>query len=107
MIHENQAFVANVVVIDLTLKTVATSVISRPANVVAKLSTIAKICKYRWLHKEHYFIPMAMEVHNTTECDIDHFIRDCAHLFHDRWLGDHLSLSFCIQFFRLHVSIAL
>jgi hypothetical protein len=50
---------------------------------------------------------MAMEVHNTTECDIDHFIRDCAHLFHDRWLGDHLSLSFCIQFFRLHVSIAL
>jgi hypothetical protein len=38
--------------------------------------------------------------------DMDHFIRECAHLFHNRSLGDHLSLSFCIQFFKHCVSIA-
>jgi hypothetical protein len=37
---------------------------------------------------------------------MDRFIRECACLFHNRPLGDHLSLSFCIQFFKHHVSIA-
>ncbi len=50
---------------------------------------------------------MAMEVHGALECDMDCFIKECACLFHDRRLGDHLSLSFCIQFFKQHVNIAL
>jgi len=49
---------------------------------------------------------MAMEVHNALGRDMDHFIKECACLFHDRKSGDHLSLSFCIQFFRQHVNIA-
>jgi hypothetical protein len=36
---------------------------------------------------------------------MDHFIKECAHLFHDRQAGGHLSLYFCIQFFKQHVSI--
>ncbi len=32
--------------------------------------------------------------------DMDRFIRECACLFHDRQLGGHLSLFFCIQFFK-------
>jgi hypothetical protein len=38
---------------------------------------------------------------------MDHFIKECARLFHDKRLRDYLFLSFCIQFFRQHVSIAL
>jgi hypothetical protein len=38
---------------------------------------------------------------------MDHFIRECAHLFHDRWSRGHLALFFCIQFFKQHVNIAL
>jgi hypothetical protein len=38
---------------------------------------------------------------------MDHFIKECARLFHNRLLGGHLSLSFYIQFFRQHVNIAL
>jgi hypothetical protein len=49
---------------------------------------------------------MAMEVHGTPEHDMDCFIKECAHLLHDRWLGGHLSLFFCIQFFKHHVNIA-
>jgi hypothetical protein len=49
---------------------------------------------------------MAMEVHGTLGCDMDHFIKECGRFFHDRWLGGHLSLSFCIQFFKQCVSIA-
>ncbi len=67
---------------------------------MAELSTIAEICKYKGLHEGHHFIPMAMEVHSALMCDMDCFIRDCAYLFHDRRLGGHLSLFFCIQFFR-------
>jgi hypothetical protein len=37
--------------------------------------------------------------------EIDHFIKKCVHLFHDRRSRDHLSLSFCIQLFRQCVSI--
>jgi hypothetical protein len=49
---------------------------------------------------------MAMEVHATLGCDMDHFIRECVRLFHDRWSRGHLSLSFCIQFFKWHDNIA-
>jgi hypothetical protein len=38
---------------------------------------------------------------------MDRFMRECAHLFHNRRLRGHLSLSFGIQFFKQHVSIAL
>jgi hypothetical protein len=72
-----------------------------------KLSPITKIRKYRRLHERHHFIPMAMEVHNAPGCDIDCFIKECACLFHDRQSRNHLSLSFCIQFFKQHVSIVL
>jgi hypothetical protein len=48
---------------------------------------------------------MAMEVHNTPRHDMDHFIRECVHLFHDGRSRSHLSLFFFIQFFRLCVNI--
>jgi hypothetical protein len=38
---------------------------------------------------------------------MDCFIKKCAHLFHDRRLGGHLYLFFCIQFFKQRVSISL
>jgi len=60
------------------------SVISRSTSVAAKLSTIAKNFKYRGLHEGHYFISMTMEVHGALKCDMDHFIKECARLFHDR-----------------------
>jgi hypothetical protein len=82
------------------------SVISRPTSAVANLNTIAKIHKYKGLHEGHHFIPMAMGSHDALGWDMDHFIKECAHLFQDRCSGGHLSLSFCIQFFRQHVSIA-
>jgi hypothetical protein len=50
---------------------------------------------------------MAIEEHDTPKHDMNHFIRECARLFHDRWLGDHLSLSFWIQIFKQRVNIAL
>jgi len=37
---------------------------------------------------------------------MDRFIRECARLFHSRQLGNHLSLSFYIQFFKHHVNFA-
>ncbi len=84
MIHEDQVFVVHVVVTDLTQETMVTSVISQLANVVAKLNVITKIHKYRRLHEGHHFILMAMEVHYTPEHDMDYFIKECVHLFHDR-----------------------
>ncbi len=54
---------------------VASSVISRLTGVVAELNTITKICKYKGLHEGHHFIPMAMEVHDAPEYDMDRFIR--------------------------------
>jgi len=30
-----------------------------------------------------------MEVHDVFECDMDCLIKECACLFHDRWLGVH------------------
>ncbi len=48
---------------------------------------------------------MAIEVHDTHRCDMDCLIKECVRLFHNRQLGGHLSLSFCIEFFRQCVSI--
>ncbi len=87
-------------------KTMASSVIIRLIGVPTKLNVVAKIRKYRRLHKGHHFIPMAMEVHSALEYDMDHFIKDYAHLFHDKQSRGHLSLSFCIQFFKHCVNIA-
>jgi hypothetical protein len=73
-----------VVVTDLTQEIGASSVISQPISVVMELNTIVNICKYRRLHEGHHFIPMALEVHNTLGHDMDHFIKECACLFHNR-----------------------
>jgi len=73
-----------VVAIDSTWETVATSVISRLASVVTKLSAIVKICKYRGFHERHHFIPMAMEMHGAHGCDMDHFIKERVCIFHNR-----------------------
>jgi hypothetical protein len=86
---------------------VAMNVISQLIGVIVKLSTIFKIHKYKGIHDMHHFIPMAMEVHGTFNHDMDRFIKECAHLFHDRRLGGHLSWSFYTHFFMQYVSIAL
>jgi hypothetical protein len=77
------------------------SVISRPIGAIVKFSVIVKICKYKRLHEGHHFILIAMEEHGGHECDMGRFIRECAHLFHDRRSKDNLSLFFCIQFFSI------
>jgi hypothetical protein len=46
------------------------------------------------------FILMAMEVHNAPRHDMDRFIKECVHLFHNSQSEGHLFLSFCIQFFK-------
>ncbi len=92
-------------VINLMRKIVASNVINQPTNAVVNLNIITKIHKYRGFHDEHHFIMMAVEVHGALGWDMDHFIREYAHLFQDRCLGNHLSLSFCIHFFRQHVSV--
>jgi hypothetical protein len=84
----------------------ASSVITRPVGATMEFNAIAKICKYRGLHEGHHFILMAMEVHGAPKNDMDRFIRECAHLFHSKQPRGHLSLSFCIQFFKQCVSIA-
>jgi hypothetical protein len=100
MIREDQMFVTNVVVIELIEEVMAMNVISWPTNVVVKLSAIAKIHKYKGFHEGHHFIPMAMEVHDTLGRDMYHFIKVHVRLFHNRQSRGHLSLSFCIQFFK-------
>jgi hypothetical protein len=107
MTRKDQVYVADVVVINSTQKMMALNVISWLVGVVAELSAIPKIRKYRRVHEGHHFILMAMQVHDPLGHDMDRFIRECTHLFHDRWLGGHLSLSFCIQFLREHVNIVL
>ncbi len=64
----------------------ASNVINQLANATAKLNSITKIHKYKYkrLHEEHHFIPMAMEVHGAPKHDMDCFIRECARLFHNR-----------------------
>jgi hypothetical protein len=73
-----------VVVIDLMRKTVASNVIIRPIGVVAKYSANSKICMNKRFHEGHHFILMAMEVHSAPKLDMESFIRECAHFFHDR-----------------------
>jgi hypothetical protein len=98
MIRKDQVFVANVVFIDPTWETVATNVISRPASVAMKLSTIVNIHKYIGLHEGHHFIMMAMEVHGAPRCDMDCFIVECARLFHNRRSGGHYFYLFAFNF---------
>ncbi len=93
------------VVTDPTQEMVALSVINQPTCATIEFSSIAKVRKYRRLHEGQHFISMAMEVHNTPMCDMDHFIKECAHLFHDRQSESNLSLYFCIKFFRQRISI--
>ncbi len=50
---------------------------------------------------------MAMEVHGALGCDMDCFIKECAHFLRNRRSGRHLSLSFYIQLFRQCVNIIL
>jgi hypothetical protein len=54
----------------------------------------------------YYFILMVMELHGAHGCDMDHFFKVCARLFHDRRSRGHLSLFFWIQIFIQHVSFA-
>jgi hypothetical protein len=82
------------------------SVISRLIGAITKFSVIVKIHKYKRFHERYHFISMVMEVHDVFGCDLDHFIRECAHLFHNKQLRVHLSLSFCIQFCKQRVNIA-
>jgi hypothetical protein len=105
MTQKDQVFITNVVVINSMREKVALNVNSRLTCAITKLSAIDEIHKYRKLHERHHFIPMAMKVHNAPRCDMDCFIRECAHLFHNRQSKGYLSLSFCIQFFKQHVSI--
>ncbi len=83
------------------------NVISRPIGAITKLNAIVKIHNYKRFHERHHFISMAMEVYNTFGCDMDRFINECACLFHHRRSKGHLSLSFCIQFSRQCINIAL
>jgi hypothetical protein len=107
MTQEDHVFVANVVVTDPMQEKVPSSVISRPTSATTKLNAITKICKYKGLHEWHHFILMAMEVHSAPRRDMDCFIRECAHLFHDRRPRGHLSFFSFIQFFKQCVSMAL
>jgi len=105
--YEDHIFVANLAVIDPTWNTMTMNVISQPIGAVMEFSTKAKIRKYWRLHEGHHFILMAMEMHGAPRLDMDCFIKECVHLFHDRWSRGHLSLSFYIQFFGQCVSIVL
>jgi hypothetical protein len=82
-------------VINLTWEMVNSIVINQ-ISVAAKFCAIAKIHKYKGLHERHHFILMAMKVHGALGHDMDRFIKEYAHLFHDRQSGGHLLLSFCI-----------
>jgi len=93
-------------VIDLTREMMAINVISQLACVVVELNSIVKIYKYKRFHEGHHFISMAMKVHDTLGCDMDHFIKECARIFHDRQLRCNLLLFSCIQFFKQCVNIA-
>ncbi len=45
-------------------------------------------------------------MHSAHGHDMDRFIKECVRLFQDKGSRGHLSLSFCIQFFKQHVNIA-
>jgi hypothetical protein len=60
------------------------SVIIRSIGVDVKFNAIAKFRKYKKFYDKHHFILTAMKMHNTPECDMDHFIKECVRLFCDR-----------------------
>jgi len=62
----------------------ALNVISPPIGAIAEPNAIVKIHKYKGLQEGHHFILTAMEVHGTPERDMDRFIMEFVHLFHDR-----------------------
>lgn len=86
---------------------IVSSVINWLTNAATELNAIVKIHKYKRCHEKHHLILMAMEVHSAFGRDMDHFIRECVHLFHDKQFRDHLSLFFCIKFFKQCISIVL
>jgi hypothetical protein len=94
MNRKDQVFVVDVVVINPMREMMALSVISQPIGAVVEFSAIAKFHKFRRLHETHCFIPMAMEVHGIPRHDMDHFIKECARLFHDRQLRGHFIFVF-------------
>jgi hypothetical protein len=62
---------------------VALSVVNQPTCAIIEFSAIVTIHKYGRLYERHHFISTAMEVHGTPKCDMDRFIRECVHLFHN------------------------
>jgi len=82
---------------------VVSSVISQSTSVIIELNTIAKICKYKKFHEEHHFIPIAVKVHSALGHDVNHFVRECIRLFHNRRSKGHLSLSFLHSNFQGNV----
>jgi len=54
MTQEDQIFVVDAMVIDVTHEIVASNVISQPTCAATKFNTIVKIRKYRGLYEEHY-----------------------------------------------------
>jgi len=69
-------------VINSTHETMVMNVIIQPVG--AKLSAIIKIRKYKRFHEGHQFILMAMEVDDIPRHDMNHLIRECVLIFHDR-----------------------
>ncbi len=84
MNRKDQVFLANLMIIDLTWEMMAMNVISRLVGVIVELNSVVKIRKHKGFHEGHHFISMAMEVHDTHEHDMDYFIKECVHFFHDR-----------------------
>jgi hypothetical protein len=76
----------------------AMNVISWLVGVDVEFNSIVKIRKYRQFHEGHHFILMTMEVHDAFGHDMDHFIKECARLFHDRQSKGNLSLFFSFNF---------
>jgi hypothetical protein len=71
-----------------------------------ELNAIATIHKYKGFQEGHLFILMVMEVHDVPRCDMNYFIMECARLFHNKQSKGHLSLFFCIQFFKQQINIS-
>jgi hypothetical protein len=84
MTQKNQVLIVNVVVTHLMWETMALNVITRLVGADGEFSAIVKNRKYKRFHERHHFILMAMEVHNAFRNDMDHFMRECACLFHNR-----------------------
>jgi hypothetical protein len=63
-----------------------------------KFSVTIKIYKYKGRHEKHHFILMAIKVHGIPGWNMDHFIKECAYFFHDRWSKGHLSFFFAFNF---------